>query len=256
VESSRRPDYSLRYVVPVHNDGAILESTVDTLTRTLSSLPGAKHPGHHHVLLVENGSRDDSWQRCQALVGERLGVIVHAFREPSAGLGYAIHRGINEAERLPGDPSAAWIVLTASDLPFDFSDLEAWLADPGDARMYIGSKAHPGSAVPSSPLRGVMSRVYQLARRAALDMHTRDSQGTFVFRQDLATSLARLVVSRDYFYTTELVYFAEQRGEQVVELPVRLAPSRRPSTVHPLRDGTRMLRSLLRLRRRSPPRRA
>jgi hypothetical protein len=204
--------------------------------------------------LVENGSSDASWSVAQDLVGTRDGVEIRAYREPSAGLGYALDRGVREVLESERDPGAVFVALTASDLPFGFSDLNAFerwhLANPS-GRIAIGSKAHRESVVPTTPLRTVMTAVFRAARLALIGMRTGDSQGTFFVRADLLAQHHAKIRARDYFWTTELVYFVERAGEPIEELPVRMAPARRPSTVRPFKHGGRMLRALLELRARS-----
>lgn len=243
---------ALRYVVPVHNDASVIASTVSTLVAELGKRP--PDAGRHAILLVENGSRDASWEVAQGLAGEREGVTVLAFQEPSAGLGYALARGVAESLARDEAPSSYFIVLTASDLPFGFSDLNAferWHARVPGGRIAIGSKAHPKSEVPNPPLRMAMTFVFKVARRAIIGMRTGDSQGTFFVRGDLAAAHHQKIVARDYFWTTELVHYSEKAGEPIEELPVSIVPGVRPSTVRPLKHGIQMFRSLLELRARS-----
>ncbi len=242
---------ALWYLVPVHNDAQIIGRTVETLVAELARRP--PDSGVHRVLLLENGSSDGSYRVAKELEGVREGVHVHAYHEPNAGLGFGVERGLAEAEKLQGDPKATWIVLTGSDLPFDFSDLDAFdrfYATCPRVRIAIGSKAHRDSVVATTPLRSVMTFVYRMARRTIIGMHTRDSQGSFFLRADLARILRPLLRTRDFFITTELVFFAERMGERPQELPVRLSPARRGSTVRPWKHGTQMLKSLVELRLR------
>jgi hypothetical protein len=58
------------------------------------------------------------------------------------------------------------------------------------------------------------------------------------------------IQSRDFFYSTELCHYAERLGEAILEVPVMLQPSERPSTVKPIRHGYAMAKQLLALRRR------
>ncbi|MGZ3452795.1 MAG: glycosyltransferase [Polyangiales bacterium] len=242
----------LRFIVPVHNDAEVIPRTVSSLTDEL----GARRPesGRHEVLLIENGSADSSWEIASRLAGERNGVTIRAFREPSAGLGYALDRGVREVLAAESDPASVWIALTASDLPFGFTDLNAferWHGMNPGGRIAIGSKAHPESVVPTSALRATMTFVFRAARFVLVGMRTRDSQGTFFIRGDLAAAHHAKIRARDYFWTTELVHFSELDHERIEELPVRMAPAVRPSTVRPLKHGSRMFRALLELRRRS-----
>jgi dolichyl-phosphate beta-glucosyltransferase len=245
----------LSYVVPVHNEERILASSVNRLVERLEAFPGSQ------VLLVENGSRDGSWALAGQLAGGTRGGRVRAFREAQAGIGYAYHRGLSElgcAGRQGADAGRAdehWAVLTAADLPFDFTDLDQALPHlRGGARLLIGSKAHPDSRLQIGLQRRLASRAYRLARRLVLGMKCGDSQGSVFIRADLAAALVPRIQSRDFFYSTELIFLAERAGERVLEVPVVLAPSLRGSTVRPLRDGLVMGRQLFRLARRRGPR--
>ena len=68
-----------------------------------------------------------------------------AFREPVAGIGYAYARALAELETRHGADAERWVVLTGSDLPFGFSDLDSAkpLLDWGKAAVIIGSRRIP-----------------------------------------------------------------------------------------------------------------
>lgn len=235
----------LVYVLPVHNEEAILASSVARAREALASRPSSE------LLLIENGSVDRSWEIAQGLVREGP-VAVRAYREDAAGIGWAYHRGLEEALARFGPTKDRWAVLTAVDLPFGFTDLAA--AEPrldDGSRMLIGSKAHPRSQTPRPVGRQVMTRLYRAARRAMLGMHVADSQGSVFLRLDFAAQLAALVQARNFFYSTELCFHAERAGERIEELPVVLEADRRGSTVRPWRHGPEMAVQLWSLRQRS-----
>ncbi len=239
------------YVLPVHNEEHVIVENVRRLASHLEGIAGAE------VFLVENGSRDASWALAQELERASKGkpVPVHAFRESSAGLGYAYHRGLTEALARFGADKTRWAVLTAADLPFGFSDLESareWI-DASGARILMGSKAHRLSRANTGAKRKVMSAVYRAARRMALGMTVADSQGSVFLRLDLAAELIPRIEARGFFYSTELCHFAERAGEVIVEVPVVLEPSRRASTVRPVKDASEMARQLWHLRSRERP---
>lgn len=254
----------LVYVLPVHNEEKVLAGNVARLVAHLSG-DVSSHFGSLHVFLVENGSRDASWRIAEELgkrssaeksgvpgVDSKVAVDVRAFREPNAGLGWAYQRGLQEAIAAFGPSKDHWAVLTAADLPFGFSDLEAALPafeDPS-ARIMIGSKAHPRSMAGRTAKRRLMSVVYRLARRVTIGMRVADSQGSVFVRLDFASELLPRIESRGFFYSTELCYFAERCGEVIRELPIVLQESMRPSTVRPFRDGADMAKELWRLRSR------
>lgn len=245
-----RTEPQLSFVLPVHNNEDIVEPNVETLSARLERLPGSD------IFLVENGSRDESWAACEAVRGVRHGVDVRPYREAQAGLGYAYARGIDELLALHGPSTSRWAALTATDLPFAFTDLDLGLPHMArGARAIAGSKAHPASQAWAGARRYVMSVAYRNARRAILGMKIGDSQGSFFIRLDLLAATAPHVRSRDFFYTTELAYLIEREGELAVEVPVVLEQHQlvaANSSVRPFTHASRMLKQLVELRRRVP----
>jgi glycosyltransferase involved in cell wall biosynthesis len=241
--------WSLSYVLPVHNDEKTLAANVARLAEHLRHYQGSE------ILLVENGSKDESWRECQKLEGVQDEVPVHAFREPNAGIGYAYARGLAELERMHGPDASRWAVLTGSDIPWGFSDLDSAkaLLATGRAPVIIGSKAHPDSVAFAGWKRYGMSFAFRLLRRAIVGMKTGDSQGSFFIRLDVGVPLAHRIVSRDFFYTTELVYFAEALPDGVVEVSAIIEPSQLvagATSVRAWKHGKAMLRQLVALRAR------
>ncbi len=238
------------YVLPVHNDADVLADNVRVLVERLSKTTAAE------IVLVENGSRDRSWDVCASLGGVHDGVHVLPFREDRAGIGFAYARGLRELVARHGAAASRWAVLTGTDLPFAFTDLDRAQArlERGEVRALAGSKGHPESRAWAGARRFAMSVSYRLARRTVLRMKLRDSQGSFLLRLDLVDEVASKVEARDFFFTTELAYLIELAGEEIVEVPVVLEAHQLAtgaSTVRPLRDASRMLKQLVDLRRRS-----
>jgi glycosyltransferase involved in cell wall biosynthesis len=230
------------FIVPVHNEAQTLASTVQRLEAARSRYPIDR------FIAIENGSVDGTWSVLQELAPRYRELV--AFREEAAGIGYAYHRGISEALRMPAITPEHYLVLTACDLPFGFTDLDSMLALPHRPAVAIGSKAMLIGATAPGLKRRTMSLAYQLARRWMVGMKTRDSQGSFIIRADVARSLVDQIRARDFFYTTELCALMEQAGHQPVEVGVELQEELRHSTVRPFKHGTAMLRQLMRLRRR------
>jgi glycosyltransferase involved in cell wall biosynthesis len=240
----------LSWVLPVHNNETIIEPHVEILASRLEKM--AQAGSSQEILLVENGSSDKSWAVAEAMRGRRHGVKVRAFREPEAGLGYAYARGIQEVLARHGESTTRWAVLTATDLPFAFTDLDGALPlMERDVRAIAGSKAHVDSKAWAGKQRYVMSVAYRTARRALLGMDIGDSQGSFFIRLDLLARTAPRVKARDFFYTTELAYLIEQAGAHVVEVPVVLEEHQlvaANSSVRPLKHASRMLKQMWELR--------
>jgi dolichyl-phosphate beta-glucosyltransferase len=239
----------LIYVLPVHDEADVL---ADNVARLVSYLSSRDAGAGAEVFLVENGSKDESRRIAKELETTDGAIAIRAFVEPKAGIGYAYQRGLEEALARFGPSTEHWAILSATDLPFGFTDLEAALEhlDRPDSRMLIGSKAHPASNANTGSLRRLMSFGYRGARRALLGMRVGDSQGSIFLRLDLAKALAPKIESRNFFYSTELCHLAERARERIIEIPVLLDQARRASTVRPLHDSMAMARQLWDLRRR------
>jgi dolichyl-phosphate beta-glucosyltransferase len=241
------------YVVPVHNETRVLWAKVSALATGLDARGGGE------ILLVENGSRDDSWALCQEIEREYTGksgsngMAVRAYTVANAGIGHAYDRGLRAMLSLHDahEDEERWAVLTAADLPFAFTDYDAALKCMHNTRIIIGSKAHADSQIEVDAQRRVASAAYKFARRAVLGMRVGDSQGSVFLRADLARVIVPRVKARGFFYSTELVYFAEREGERVIEVPVVLEKSERTSTVRPVKHGMTMLGQLVELRART-----
>lgn len=229
---------TLSVVVPAHNSGAVLDHTVQTLAAALADSPGAE------VILVENGSRDRTWQRAQELAARSWAVPVVACQSP-VGLGEAYAEGIRRAR---GD----LVLLTADDLPFGMTDVASWRAAGCPAGLAVGSKAHPASVVPRGFLRRLMTFVFTWLRRLLLDLQVGDTQGTVFVPTAWARGVLPRLVESGYLFSTELLYAAHLQGLAITEVPITL--EQRPDdggTRIKVSDVVQMASGLVRLRRRA-----
>jgi dolichyl-phosphate beta-glucosyltransferase len=228
---------ALSYVVPAHNSSGVIRATVDALDRRLGSSDA-------EIVVVENGSTDDTWPVLQQLEASRTPSAAPRLvpLRSSKGMGEALRQGILVSR---GDR----VVLTADDLPFGFDDLDEAEQLP-DADIVIGSKAHPRSEAERGRLRAVLSWGFRTLRRLLLQSTVRDPQGTFVVRGDLARDLVHFTTEKGFLFTTELVALAEHRGVRPVEVPVRLVAGHgeHPSRVR-MSDIVDMGSGMLRIRR-------
>ncbi len=232
----------LSVVIPAHNSGLVLETTVAAFATRLAGRAA-------EIIVVENGSTDDT-----AVIGKRL---ERDWDDPSVelrvltsgkGMGNALKAGVAQSR-------GEYVLLTADDLPFGFDDLDgadAVLDRTGSMPvLLIGSKAHAQSEVDRGILRGVMTFGFTTLRGLVLGTRTRDPQGTFLVEGSFLRSLCASLVEPGFLFTTELDYAAELAGIRPLELPVKLSESHReqPSRVA-VADVLAMARGLLVLRRR------
>jgi dolichyl-phosphate beta-glucosyltransferase len=233
--------WRLSVVVPACNAAGTLPGTLAQLLQ----LPGG---APHEIIVVENGSGDGTWDLLEQVQKEWEHEIRLVVLRSEKGLGAAYRTGV-------GASTGDRVLLTADDLPFGSSDLEAVLACRSLPRFAIGSKAHPRSRIRRTPLRRVATRVFRVARHVVLGLDVGDTQGTFVIEGELARRLVAGTTIPGFGMTTELVALASRAGTPLVELPVVLHQRQGVTRIHWLADSATMLLDLVRLRRKLGPRR-
>jgi glycosyltransferase involved in cell wall biosynthesis len=227
----------LSFVLPVHNDAATIEGIARRIVERLTSSPGSQ------LMLVENASTDNSAAVARRLAGTLTNAAVEVVALSSGkGIGRAWRRAI---PLTTGD----LVVLTGSDLPFGFSDLDAAMRMEPVPALSIGSKAHRDSVVEVMPTRKLMSMVFRLVRGLVLGLWQGDTQGSLLIEGPLLRRLAPDLRCTDYLIATEIVARAVAVGVTPVEVPIAYPKPDRPSNVAPLADSLRMLVGLVRLRR-------
>lgn len=228
----------LSVVVPAHNSGPGLTDTVEKLTAALADWPDAE------VIVIENGSTDGTWERAQELGAREWPIPVTVCRSET-GLGRAYGEGIRRAK---GDV----LLLTADDLPFDMTDVDAWKAAGYPKGLVVGSKAHPGSTVPRALVRRVMTFVFTGLRRGVLQLNVGDTQGTVFVPAEWGRSILPSLKEPGYLFSTELLYAGHLQGLAISEVPIRLRPREEDGgTRIKVSDILQMASGLVRLRRRS-----
>lgn len=232
--------YSL--VLPFHSD---LTSIGKTVRRAREE--GGEH-GVREVLLAHNGRplTPEAQAEVLALVAPaEAGRPEVRFLDTTAkGIGAGYKLGIREARE-------EFVILSADDLPFGWTDVAAF-ERAGRPDFAIGSKAHPQSRIAGVTLkRRISSFGFLTLRRLLLGRRTPgDSQGTLILRTSLAKRLLPDLSYDHYLVSLELVTLHLERGGSVVEVPIVYEDIPHPSSVSVVRDGVRMAKELVELRRR------
>jgi dolichyl-phosphate beta-glucosyltransferase len=231
------PDVQLvSVIIPVHNAASYIE---DTLNRILSDL-------RHHsleLILVENGSTDNSWElindlsRRLQLWGNSKVIILKS--EP--GLGRALYLGAKAS-------SGNIIWVTGDDLPFGTDDFKCALPLLKLNTFIVGSKLHAESKVNRNLLRFLLTRLYRFARMCILRSKVLDSQGTLITTGQLFRRLSLACKEGGYLFTTEILYHAELLNIEIIEIPVRLEKTTNFKSNLQFGDPFKMFMGLIRIR--------
>lgn len=195
-------------IVPTRNGADVIESTVRALAEKLRA--------GDEIIVVENGSTDDTTEVLERLQGVWSEAPSLRVLHSAPGLGEALRSGVLVS-------TGQWLLLTADDLPFGFTDLDEFRELDEDTVVAIGSKAHPGSDVIRSRRRVIQSRIFRFLRAALLQSGVGDSQGTIWVDGEWARSFSLLSRETGLMWTTELVLAAEQQKVTVREVPVSLS---------------------------------
>jgi glycosyltransferase involved in cell wall biosynthesis len=192
----------LSVVVPVHNEADFLPTALPRLVAELRAFD-------HELLVVENGSTDDT-----ATVAERL---LAELDEPGKVLslatpdyGAALREGMRIAS---GDR----IVMFDIDY-FSGAFVEAALA--ADADIVIASKRAEGSDDRRSLLRRTGTWGFNRLLRTLFSSSVGDTHGMKVFARGVVDAQIDRVRHTTDLFDTELVLRAERAGATIAELPV------------------------------------
>jgi glycosyltransferase involved in cell wall biosynthesis len=199
------------FVIPVHNERAILETNVAKVHAALSG----QRAFSWSLVIAENASSDGTGMLAEALATRLPGVQVRHHTEPGRG------RALREA----------WLASEARVLAYMDADLSTdldaipRLVEPvlsGAADIAIGSRLVAGAVTVRGPKRELISRGYNGVLHLALRTGFADAQCGFkaVSRQ-VARALLPHVQDTGWFFDTELLVMAERLGLRVVEVPVR-----------------------------------
>lgn len=229
------------YVIPVYNEEERIVALVDELLPFLKAHPGSL------LIISDNASKDATVARARARIrGEEN--LVHICEVPIKGQGIAFWKGLAKLEELRVTEDS-WVVFNAADLPFKFSDVLAVMKWGESYDLVIGSKAHPRSQVSRGFIRTFMSIAFRAIRFAFLGMRTNDPQGTLFFKAR-HLDIRKKCDADNYFFATELCYVFEKEKKRILEAPVVLGPSLRPSKVNVVKDSLRVFVQTWRFARR------
>jgi dolichyl-phosphate beta-glucosyltransferase len=191
-------------VIPAYNEGRRLPPTLEKIQRHLAGRA-------HEIVVVDDGSRDDTAARAEA-AGARV-----VLNEGNRGKGYSVRRGMLLAR---GDRR----LMTDADLSTPIEDLarlEAKMDEGYD--VVIASRALPGSNVEVRQpwYRENMGRLFNLCVRVVALPGLEDTQCGFKLFTAAAALEAFGAARLDGFsFDVEALFVARRRGRRIAEVPV------------------------------------
>lgn len=208
---------ALTVIVPVFNEAVRIEENVATIRRELGPL------GMRELILVDDGSTDDTSARLSALAAEDPSCRVVRYDE-NRGKGYAVRLGmqLSTCER---------VLFTDADLSTPLEELRrlsAVLEEGYDLVMGSRAMAESVLAVHQPRYRELLGRAANRLLRAVdptLAPFSDTQCGFKLFKGDVARLLASRQTIERWGFDFELVHIAIKYGLRVAEVPVTWAHS-------------------------------
>jgi dolichyl-phosphate beta-glucosyltransferase len=229
----------LSVVVPCFNEERRLPVALDVAQRYLE-----RSERSFELILVDDGSTDQTGQMIRT-AAEQLSYVRPVRVLPNRGKGRAVTEGVLTSR---GD------LVLLSDVDFsapidELPKLEEAIIQGAD--VAIGSRAKRGAREVLQPLhRQLMGKTFNLIVQSLLLPGIWDTQCGFkLFKGEVARELAPSLQIEGFAYDVELLYLANLAGYRICEIPVRWINSD-TTRVSALRDSTRMLRDVVKLRLR------
>lgn len=200
------------------------------------------------LIVVDDGSTDDTAGVAERNLPETANVQSRVLRySRNRGKGYAVRYGLLAAR-------APLALFSDADLSTPIAEMPKLLADlvKGDADVTFGSRALDRSliGVHQPRRRELGGRAFNLVLRVATGLPFWDTQCGFkAFRMSVCRPLVEAGTIDGFGFDIELLYEAHRAGLRMREIPVRW-DHRDGSKVNFLRDGSRMLRDVVTVRRR------
>lgn len=193
-------------IIPVYNEKSLLTPAIHELVSGLK--------GHYRfeILLIENGSKDDTYS--QALELAKKHGMIRVFHLDAPCYGAALKKGIIKARY----PIIVQFDLDLIDLVF----LRNAVALLSVNDIVVGSKMLPNSHDRRAPFRYFASKLTNFMIRRLFGYRGTDTHGIKAYRAKAIRSITKNLAPTHHFFDTEILLVSEARNLRIVELPVSI----------------------------------
>ncbi len=230
----------MRYsiIIPAYNESRRIEPTLQKVLAYVQA-----QGWDAEIIVVNDGSRDNTADVIRRYSQNHPSLRL--IENPgNRGKGYSVRNGMLNAR---GDV----MLFSDADLSAPIEEAPKLLeAIAAGADMAIGSRWMRAELQTErqSMHRQLFGRVFNLVLRLVLGLNFKDTQCGFkAFNRRAVETIFPMQKIERWGFDPELIFLAQKNGLRVVEVPVQWAHEEGGS-IHPLRDGMRMVWDVLRIR--------
>jgi dolichyl-phosphate beta-glucosyltransferase len=208
---------SLSIVIPAYNESARIGKTLREVAAYLEGQPGGGE-----VIVVDDGSKDDTKGVAESVFAERPlnGVEGRVIRvEPNRGKGHAVRTGLLAARNTVAAFFDADLSMPVTETPKLVEPIRS-----GQYDVVFGSRALDRRLIGTHQpwLREQSGRVFNLVMRLLTGLPFKDTQCGFkAFRMDVCRPVVEGALIDRFGFDVELLFIAHRAKLRMLEYPVR-----------------------------------
>ena len=209
----------LSIIIPVYNESKKIALDIEMAVSFLE-----RHAMDGEILVVDDGSGDQTVAVVHRMIEKLDGNIICISYLPNRGKGYAVKRGVLQAQ---GD--VILFIDSGNCVPYDDILPGIQAVNAGDVDMAHASRYREGSVitVPRQLHRQLFSWLFRryIHLYARFPRHLTDSQcGLKVYRGKVAKFLYSELVTNDFLFDIEIILRAVNHGYRMAEFPIHWTP--------------------------------
>ncbi len=195
----------ITFVLPAFNEGQNIQRSIRAASTALGRLVGQGRIGRWEVIVVDDGSDDDTADQVQAMAIEGVRLVTHA---RNRGYGAALRSGFNAAK-------GTLVFFTDADLQFNADEIDRllpWVSEYDIVAGYRSPRQDPW-------VRRANAAAWGMALYGAFGLEVTDVNCAFkLFKREVLEGLE--IDSAGAFVNAEILLKASQRGFTIKQVPV------------------------------------
>lgn len=217
---------SLSLIIPVYNEKNLILKNIPIM---YDYLKGLKFK--FEILICDNGSTD--YENIKFSQKE-----IKYLRIDKKGLGLGIKLGIENA-------TFDNLMFYAIDLPFGLDIIKNSFEMMNEYDIVIGSKGHKESINNHTFKRKLFSFAFNSLVNVFFGLGIKDTQGSLMFKKVNVLKYLDKLDSEDAFLETQILIYGKKNKNRIIEIPVNYKAQRSGSKIHPISDGIKIFKDVL-----------